>query len=140
MLTDLENYFDNNIEHVASEASDQYINLGAARNIGAGRNLYVVAIVNVALAGGTSMTLKLQSDDNTSFSSATDLQTVKAFLTSGSAAGETAIVRLAPITTPERYIRGYWTESGAVTAGTFTVFICDDVDMQRMYPNGYTIS
>lgn len=140
MLLDAEVTLDPGTAHIQSEASANYFDLGAARDIGAGRTLYVVSVLTVALAGGTSMTLTLESDDNTSFSSATSIQSIGAFLTSGSVAGQVLIARVAPIATPERYLRGYWTESGAVTAGTMETYITDDIDRFRVYANGYTIS
>lgn len=140
MLLDAEVTLDPGTSHIQSEATANYIDLAAARDIGAGRELYVVSVLTTALTGGTSMTLTLETDDNTSFSSATSIQTIGAFATSGSAAGQVLIARIAPIATPERYLRGYWTESGAVTVGVMETYITDNIDRFRAYANGYTIS
>jgi hypothetical protein len=143
MLTDAQLMLDEESAHLTTEATTNYIDLSAARDIGAGRNLYVFAAVTTAMTDGASnstMTLTLESDDNTSFSSATTIQTIGVF-SALSAVGTTLVARLQPITTPERYLRGKWTvANGDLSTGNFTVTITDDVDKWRAYANGYTIS
>ena len=119
----------------ATAASTDYIDLGAVRNVGVGEELWVVFTVTTTTTSGGSTTLDLviQSDDNTSFSSATTAQTIASGVAKATlVAGYQIKVNLQPFTTAERYIRGYYTVNTAnFTAGAFRLGIQKDVEIYK---------
>ena len=102
-------------------ASTDVLDLGADRDLTAlGRPLYVVVVVEAS--GGTSPTLAvvLQTDDNSSFSSATAIYTGPALSQSTS---KTQIIPFPH--TNERYLRLSYTQAGTSPTATVSAFITD---------------
>jgi hypothetical protein len=101
-------------------ASTDILDLGADRDFTAlGRPLYVVVVVEAS--GGTSPTLQviLQTDDNSSFSSATALYT-------GPAVAQTTKIQIIPFPHEnERYLRLAYTQGGTSPTATVSAFITD---------------
>lgn len=143
MIHDAQGLFSDAQAITAAAASTNYIDLGAARDIGVGQELYIVAQVDVAFTDGSSdstLTVTIESDDNSSFSSATVVQTVGTFAAL-SAAGARLVARVQSFTTPERYIRVYYTpNNGNLTTGSVTAFLANGVDSIRTYADNTTIS
>lgn len=135
--------FDNAAAHLTTEASTDYLDLGINRNIGVGENLYFVAVVTTAFtdAGSDStMTLTLEVDDNTSFSSPTTAMTIGTFAAL-SAIGSRLVARLQPDTIVERYMRVKYTVAGGnLTTGSFSTSIVHDIQAFTVYAKGYTIT
>lgn len=126
----------------AAAASTNTIDLGAARDIGVGEELYVVGIVTTAMTdtgSDSTLAVKLQADDNTAFSSATDVQSLFTF-SATSPAGTIKIARLQPASY-ERYLRGYYTPAGGdLSGGAFDLFITKDIQKYRDYASGFTVA
>lgn len=143
MYVDNQLLFDETAEHLTTEASTNLIDLGENRDLGAGEDLYLVAIVDVAFTDGSSnstMTLTLETDDNASFSSATTAQTIGTFAAL-SAIGTKLIAKLQPAKIVERYLRvKYTVANGDLTTGKFTVFLTKDVENHVVFPDNITIS
>jgi len=127
----------------AAAASTDYIDLGAIRNLGVGENLYVVVVCTVAMTDASSdstLAVTLETDDNTSFSSALSAQTIGTFA-AVSAAGTRLVARLQVDKINERYLRVYFTPAnGNLTTGSFTAFLTHDVDAYTSYADNITIS
>jgi hypothetical protein len=129
----------------ASAASTNYIDLGIARSMGVGRVLYLVVLCVVAMTdSGSDSTINvdLETDDNTSFSSASVVQDLGTFAAL-SAVGTrlVAALQLEPANAFERYARVYYTAAnGNLTTGSFDAFICLDVAAWSAYAAGYTVS
>lgn len=127
----------------AAAASTDYIDLGAVRNLGVGENLYAVVICTVAMtdAGSDStLAVTLETDDNSSFSSAVARQTIGTFAAL-SAAGTRYVARLQPDVINERYLRAYFTPAnGNLTTGTFSVFLTTNIDAYTSYADNIVIS
>lgn len=120
----------------ATAASTNYIDLGAARDIGNGQGLELIVNCDTAAlsTGSSTVTFALQSDDNTSFSSPTTVAT-SAAIAKASLTAATVVWR-APIPkfTAERYLRLYYTVAVAdLTAGAFTAFIVLNGDGWKNY-------
>lgn len=119
----------------ATAASTNYVDTGPlfsgnlGRNLGVGDRLYIVVSCDVAMTDSSSdstIAVTLQTDDNTSFSSATTLLTIGTFAAL-SAVG-TALVAPLPIGAYERYIRLYYTAAnGDLTTGSYTASIVKDI-------------
>jgi hypothetical protein len=121
----------------ATAASTDYIDLGSARQIGLSKQLYVLFTVNTttASAGATTMTIKIQTDDNTSFSSATDLYTSGSIAKATLVSGYQVLIPI-PVSGMERYMRLYYTVSTAdFSAGAFTASIIDEPQANTAYPD-----
>jgi hypothetical protein len=127
----------------AAAASTDYKNLEAVRDMGVGNELYVVTVVDVAFTDGSSdstLTVDLQTDDSTSFGSIRTAQTCFT-IPALAAVGDTFVARLAPFTTPEQYLRVYYTpNNGNLTTGSVTTFVTDTAHKYRAYAKNYTIS
>lgn len=126
----------------AAAASTNTIDLGAARDIGVGEELYVVGVVTTAMTDASSdstLAVKLQTDDNSSFSSAADIQDLFTFPAT-SPVGTMKFARIQPAAF-ERYLRGYYTPAnGNLTTGSFDLFITKDIQKYQDYPVGYSIT
>lgn len=120
----------------ATAASTNYIDLSEARDIGQGQDVYVVCNVTTTMddaSDDSTITLTLETDDNTSFSSATTAQTIGTFA-AVSAAGSRLIAKLQPSALNERYLRGkYTTANGDLSAGAFDLFLTTDIDAYVAY-------
>lgn len=100
----------------ATAASTNTIDFSSDRDVGRGEPMAAVVTVDTALAGTTpTFKVTIQTDDNTSFSSATDLVVSQEF--SAAAAGDRIVVPL-PLSN-ERYVRLNYTLGG--TSPTITV-------------------
>lgn len=143
MILDKELLFDDSAAHLTTEASTNYVDLAAVRRLGNGRPIYFFAIVDTAFTDSSSnstMTLTLETDDNTSFSSATTAQTVGTFAAL-SAIGTRLAVALQLDTINERYLRlKYTVANGDLTTGAFTAGLVLDVQLWDAYASGFSIS
>lgn len=144
MYVDAQNLFSDAQAVTAAAASTNLIDLGATRReIGTGQDVYCVVSCDIAMTDGSSdstLAVVLQSDDASTFGSATDRQTIGTFPAT-SAAGTRFIVKVQPEILTERYIRLYYTPaSGNLSTGSFTAFLTTDADTFRAYPDGFTIS
>lgn len=113
----------------ATAASDSYADTLAAGNSYEGS--WVVVRVDTAFtaAGAATLTIDLQTDDNTSFSSPTTLCSLPggAIAVASLIAGFTRKIRI-PLGA-ERYLRGNYTvATGPMTAGKIDLFITNDID------------
>lgn len=128
----------------ATAASTNYIDLGPlfsgnlTRNLGVGERMYIVVNVDVAMTDSGSdstIAVTLETDDNTSFSSATTLATLGTFA-AVSAVG-TQIIAALPVGAYERYIQlRYTAANGNLSTGSFTASIVKDASMFATYAQG----
>jgi hypothetical protein len=110
MITDKQNTFSDDQAVTANAASEDIIDLGAARNMAPGEPIELV-IQLTADAGGTTPTLDVdvEQDDNESFSSAETI--ASAAQIAGGLAGDRASIRFWPRNN-QRYVRLYYTVGG----------------------------
>lgn len=143
MIFDLQNQFSSSQAVTAAAASTNLLDLGIARDLGTGENLYIVLVVTVALtdAGSDStVTVDAQTDDNDAFSSPATAQTLFT-VPALSAIGAQFIARLQPGAINERYLRLFYTpNNGNLTTGSFISFVVHDIQKYVSYAKGYTIS
>lgn len=125
----------------ATAASTDFIDLGQERRLGVGEPMAVVISCDVAM-GGTTPTLvaTLQSDDNTSFSSAASVVVSPTF--SSFAAGAKYVLPIPPGVATERYVRVNYTLGGTSPTITVTTALVPMSLVQNdyVYPDGFTIS
>lgn len=127
----------------AAAASTNYVDLGAARNIGVGRPLYVLVTVDVALTDASSdstVDVYLYGDSTTTFTpdGKQKLFTVPAV----AAAGSKYVAAISPdFASNYRYIELYYDpQNGNLTTGSFTASIVLDPPMDAVYADNITIS
>ena len=120
----------------ADAASTNVIDLGADRDIGPGEDMKIVVSFDVAM-GGSSPTLavSVQTDDNSSFSSASTVQTSRTI--SAAAAGDTLVMGLPD--TNERYIRLNYDVGGSNQTMTVSASIVKDAQQYYAYPDGANV-
>lgn len=111
------------------------------RNVGVGQTIYVVTGVDVALVGASAaLVVTLETDDNSSFSSATVAQTLYT-IPAVSAAGTVSYAAINPAALNERYARLKYTESGGtITSATLSSYVCLDIDQIAYFARGWSIA
>ena len=120
----------------ADAASTNVIDLGADRDIGPGEDMKIVVSFDVAM-GGSSPTLavQVQTDDNSSFSSASTVQTSRTI--SAAAAGDTLVMGLPDQN--ERYIRLNYDVGCSNPTMTVSASIVKDAQQYYAYPDGANV-
>jgi hypothetical protein len=139
MYIDRQNLFGQDQAVTASAASTDYIDLGAARDIGNGERpeILVLCTQDATAAGAATVTVALQSDDNSSFSSPINLVLSDAVPKASLVAG-TEVLRVAVPYGTERYLRLFYTVgTGPLTAGKFTSGLIPLRQANVAYANGY---
>ena len=145
MILDAELEFSSAQAVTAAAASTNYYDMGAVCGIGVGEEIYIrVGVVTTMDDSGDDSTLAvtLETDDNTSFSSAATVATLVT-IPAVTVAGTEYYIKV-PIGTTvpyERYIRLYYTPAnGNLSAGAFDAHIVKDIQKYTDYASGYSIS
>lgn len=131
MIFDAQTRFSNAQAVTASAASTNVIDLMAAgipygNDVALSRDLGIFDIplriqVTTAFATLTSLKVAVQTDDNSSFSSATTVLETEAIAAAALVAGYQFNIDKFPLKTSERYVRLYFTVAGSdATAGKIT--------------------
>jgi len=143
MYVDAQNQFSDSQAVTATAASTNLIDLSIARNMGVGRDIYLVVSLSVAMTdAGSDSTVAViaQTDALASFGSPVTAMTVGTFAAT-SAAGTRFVVKLQPDTIDEQFLRLYYTVAGGnLTTGSFDAFLTLDVQAYTDYASGYTVS
>ena len=139
MYIDRQNLFGQDQAVTTSTASTDYIDLGAARDIGNGERpeILVLCTQDVTASGAATVTVALQSDDNSSFSTPINLVLSDAIPKASLVAG-TEVLRVAVPYGTERYLRLFYTVgTGPLTAGKFTSGLITQRQANVAYASGY---
>ena len=139
MYIDRQNLFGQDQAVTASAASTDYIDLGVLRDIGNGERpeILVLCTQDVTAAGAATVTVALQTDDNSSFASPVNLVLSDAIPKASLVAG-TQVLRVAVPYGTERYLRLFFTvATGPLTAGKFTSGLVAQRQANVAYASGY---
>jgi len=130
MLTDALGTFSNQQAITATAASTDVIDFGAGgtptpghtvaltRDLGKGQAIMIRVQVTETFATLTSLTVSVQTDDNSGFSSATTVIATQAIPVASLVAGYVFNITEVPLLTTERYVRLNYTVAGSnATAG-----------------------
>ena len=147
MICDRENQFsDAQVVTTGSEngiLSTDKMDLGVARNIGAGEELWIVVIVDTTFTSSGSddtLAVDLVTDDNPGLNSPTVIQRLGTF-PAVSAAGTAIKARVPYSADYERYIcLKYTAATGPLTAGAVTAVMTKNIDAFKAYADAITIS
>lgn len=144
MLVDAQLLFSDAQAITADAASTNLVDLGVARNLFDGEPMAVVLTIDVAADGTTTdetYEFQIETDDNASFSSATDLLVHS--ITYGALLINTVHVLPIPVgAAVERYLRVYYNVGGTTPTLTVTAFLAplSSVDKRKVYADNITIS
>lgn len=122
--------------------NNQVTNL--TRDIGTGEDIYLVVNTVTAATDASSdatLTITLESDDNTSLSSPTVHYTSATLAFAAFSPANTELVKIKlPAGNYERYLGVRFTvAAGPLTAGTFDAFLVKDAQAFKAYKAGFTI-
>lgn len=135
MLLDMNTLFSDDQAITADAASTNYMDLKAAatppgapaslgRKIGGGNDIPILIQVTADFASCDSLTVSIEVDDNTSFSSARKVAATPAVPVASLVAGYQFPIVTIPNTVDERYVRLHYDVGGSnATAGTVTASI-----------------
>lgn len=132
------NYYDTGPLGYVGSTSSTTPPSNTGRNLGVSSELYFSISVDTTMTdsgSNSTLTVDLQTDDNTSFSSAATVATLVT-IPAVSAAGTKYFVKVPIATTApyERYIRIYYTpNNGDLSAGAFTVALVKNIDNYASY-------
>ncbi|MTH65071.1 Bbp16 family capsid cement protein [Paracoccus shanxieyensis] len=138
MLLDGETQFSNRQAVTATAVSTNFIDLqevgtrpfgnGPLRRDIGGWGIDLLVQVTQNFAGGTSIAVQMQTDDNPGFTSATTVAATPAVPVAQLVAGYRFPMSDFPVGTVERYVRLNYVVVGTMTAGTITAAVAAGVD------------
>lgn len=137
MIIDAQLLFSDSQALTATAVSTNVIDLSSDRNVGIGKPLAIVIVVDVALdrtTGDETYAVTLQTDDNAAFSSAATVTGPVSLLQY--TVGSRFVIAIPPNIDTERYLRLNYTLGGTTPTGTLTAFI-QPLDMIGVGENVY---
>jgi len=137
---DAQNLFSDAQALTVTAVSTNIIDHGQDRNIGVGTPLAVVVTVDVAAAGGGTLTIAVQGDDNSGFASPGTVATTAAIAAATLVAGYQLVIPLGPDTLTERFTRLNYTMA-TMTGITVTAYLAplDQIQIAPQYAAGVTV-
>lgn len=126
----------------ATAVSTNVIDIGSARNIGVGEDLFLYIKVDTAAtaAGAATVNFQLQADDNSGMASPATILDSGAIGKAALTAGAVIKYKL-PSGAYERYLAlNYLVTTGPLTAGAFSAWVCSDVQDNNQYASGFTVN
>jgi hypothetical protein len=147
MIVDAQNYFCEDLALTATAVATNVINLSSTnllKDIGDGTPVYLVFAVTTVLdsAGeAATLTITLESDDNTSLSSATTHWTSGSIAEATLVAGYKLTIPLPLGKTYQQYVGVRFTVGTEnFTSGNVSAFLTTSPDSNTVYANNYTIA
>lgn len=138
MSFDVKSMFDDGVQKLTSSASTNIIEIKTPHNLGASTFYCVVALTESMTDSGNDSTLsiKLETDDNESFSSPTTLQEIGVFPALSTVSTEPLQVPLV-LKNVQKYIRAYYTVSnGNLTTGAVRSYLTPTPEVMQIIPFG----
>ena len=139
MFTDEYLYFSKAQAITGDEESDYYLDKGHLKDVGPGEPLYFCVQVEESFNTLTSMDIQLQSHEDTSFSTGTEILMTKNVLLAGLAVSSAPlghpaavtsvntpiVLGVVPYDTDERYLRAYYDVNGSnPSTGKISSWLC----------------
>lgn len=142
MILDKQLEFSNAQAVTAAAASTNYVDLGAARNMGVGEDLYVVVVCTVAMTDGSSdstLAVALETDTTTTFTP--DATRTLFTFSALSAAGTMKVAKLGPDDLNMRYAQlKYTPANGDLSTGSFSAYLTNGAQLYTSYADSLVIS
>lgn len=147
MLIDVKNHFADNLALTATAVATNVIDLSSTnllKDMGSGKPLYLVFLVTTVLdsAGeAATLTITLESDDNTSLSSATTHWSSGSIAEATLVAGYKKVIALPVEKTYQQYLGVRFTVGTEnFTSGNVDCFLTDNPNVVSVYNDNITIS
>jgi len=143
MITDINLRFSSDQALRGNAVSEDTIDLGVARDIGAGKQLYALFTVGVQIAGGgmTDLGIDIIVDDDPALGSPGILVTIPNIPVANLVPGFQVSVPIPPLDGVGLGVRylgaSYRCVGGNPNAGTITADIVETVQQQKYYPSGF---
>lgn len=122
--------------------STNTIDLGVARDMGEGKELFMNFAVTTAFAGGTSIKFEVISSASANLASPTVIGSSDAIITANLGAGKNVAVGINPqiASTGQQYLGARYTVSGTMSAGKVIADVVETVqDGKKFYASGFTV-
>lgn len=117
------------------------VSTNLTRDIGTGERVRFVVSIPTAVTGAGTLTVTLESDDNTSLSSPTVHYTSSAIPLASLTAGAKVVDIVLPAGNYERYLGARFTvTSGPFTGGAIDAYLVKDSQAYTSYKAGYTVA
>ena len=142
MIIDAQNYFSTAQAVTSTAISENIIDLGVARDMGAGQPVWIVCQVTTAIAtesSGTVVVTVVNHSSEPSSGQGTTIMTLGTFTAGSADAGAKLQAILPPCATDLQYLAVQYTVSG-VSAGAVDCFLTPTPDNPKFYPDAVTIS
>lgn len=125
-------------------STDQIDLITAQQNLGRGKDIYFNVVCTVAMTDSSSnstVTVTLETDNDSAFGSATTAQLSLPVFSALSAIGTARSAKIQSLATLERYMRAYYTvANGNLDTGSFTAWLgTTPVASWTAHPNGYDV-
>jgi hypothetical protein len=123
--------------------STNTVDLGIARDIGEGENLYVEFDLTIALVGGTSVDFQVIISAAEALTGPVIVGASGPILTADGVIGKRIAVRINPKIASKglRYLGAQYVIVGAMSAGAVNANVVKDIqDGQKFYPSGFSVS
>ena len=122
--------------------STDTIDLGVARDMGEGKELFMNFAVTTAFAGGTSLKFEIISSATANLASPTVIGSSDAVVTAALVAGKNVAVAINPQieSKGQQYLGARYTVVGTMSAGKVTADVVETVqDGKKFYASGFTV-
>jgi len=122
--------------------STDTIDLGVARDMGEGKELFMNFAVTTAFAGGTSVKFEVISSATANLASPTVIGSSDAIITANLVAGKNVAVGINPqiASNGQQYLGARYTVVGTMSAGKVVADIVETVqDGKKFYASGFTV-
>jgi len=129
----------------ASAVSEDSVDLGVARDIGAGKTLYMVFTCEVAATSAGAPNIEFEAIVASDAALTTGIKSVGTsgiFLKAAIVIGKQVVVAINPelLGVGARYLGARFNASVDLTAGTFTVDIVESISDIKSYASGFTVT
>jgi hypothetical protein len=112
-----------------------------ARDIGTGEDIHLVVSIPTLVTGAGTLTVTLESDDNTAMSSSTIHYNSGVIALASLTAGAKVVDVKLPAGAYERYVAvRYTVTAGPFTGGAIDAYLCKDSQAFTAYKAGYTVA
>ena len=138
MIIDSLLQFDKEKAISGSGSSANVVDLGIARDVGLGEEVYLVAVLTAALVGAGALTVSVEMSDDEAFTSPVETQVLGTF-DAAAAAGSKLQARLQPGLIDKQFMRIKYTASDVISSGNVSTFMTKDIESIKYYDIGYEV-
>lgn len=117
------------------------VDLGLARDVGAGERLHVFLNVTTAFVGGTQITPQIITSAAANMGSPTVIGALGPILLASLVAGYAASIPLPPVVgLGQRYLSVQYVTTGTFSAGVINARLVKDVDLVKYHASGFAVA